>query len=93
MKNNLTSQKGSIMIEALAMLGLIAMVTPVLYRKAAERTSELQDINVASQIRMVSQAVDAYLKDHYKDHKGTGNVIDRKLDATNEDDLERERES
>ncbi len=65
MKKFNSSQKGSIMIEALAMLGLIAMVTPVLYRKAAERTTELQDINVASQIRMVSQAVDAYLKDNY----------------------------
>ena len=53
------------MVEALAMLGLIAMVTPMLYRKAAERTTELQDINVASQIRMVSAAVDAYLKDNY----------------------------
>ena len=64
-KFNHTSQKGSMMVEALAMLGLIAMVTPVLYRKAAERTTELQDINVASQIRMVSAAVDAYLKDNY----------------------------
>ena len=65
MLNSKFSQKGSIMVEALAMLGLIAMVTPVLYRKAAERTTELQDINVASQIRMVSAAVDAYLKDNY----------------------------
>ncbi len=79
MKNNLTSQKGSIMIEALAMLGLIAMVTPVLYRKAAERTSELQDINVASQIRMVSQAVDAYLKDNYP--KGDRVINTKKLDT------------
>ena len=65
MKKFNSSQKGSIMLEALAMLGLIAMVTPVLYRKAAERTTELRDINVASQIRMVSQAVDAYLYGQY----------------------------
>lgn len=70
MLNNKFTQKGSIMVEALAMLGLIAMVTPVLYRKAAERTTELQDINVASQIRMVSAAVDAYLKDNYSNVGG-----------------------
>ena len=39
--NSLLGQKGSMMVEALAMLGLISMVTPVLYKKAAERTTEL----------------------------------------------------
>ena len=49
--NSLLGQKGSMMVEALAMLGLISMVTPVLYKKAAERTTELQDINTATQMR------------------------------------------
>lgn len=59
------NQKGSLLIEAMAMLGLIAMVTPMLYRKAAERTSELQDINAAGQMRVLSNAVDTYLRDNY----------------------------
>lgn len=59
-------QKGSMMIEALALLGLITMVTPILYKKAAERTTELQDINVATQMRTISSAVDQYIKDRYK---------------------------
>lgn len=63
--NRLLGQKGSMMVEALAMLGLISMVTPVLYKKAAERTTELQDINTASQLRTMSKAVDDYIKDHY----------------------------
>ncbi|MBE6453742.1 MAG: hypothetical protein E7017_02510 [Alphaproteobacteria bacterium] len=62
-KNSL--QKGSMMVEALAMLGLITMVTPILYKKAAERTTELQDINVATQMRMVSSAVDQFISDNY----------------------------
>ena len=65
MKKYGIAQKGSVMIEALAMLGLIAMVTPILYRKAADRTQELQDINIASQLRMISEAVDSYIKDNY----------------------------
>ena len=60
-------QKGSLMVEALALLGLITMVTPILYRKAAERTTELQDINVATQMRMVSNAVDNFIKDNYNE--------------------------
>lgn len=69
MTNNLklTGQKGSMMVEALAMLGLIAMVTPVLYKKAAERTTELQDINAAAQMRTISKALDDYIKDNYTD--------------------------
>jgi len=59
------NQKGSLLIEAMAMLGLIAMVTPMLYRKAAERTSELQDINAAGQMRVLANAVDTYLRDNY----------------------------
>ena len=58
-------QKGSMMVEALALLGLITMVTPILYKKAAERTTELQDINVATQMRMVSSAVDQFISDNY----------------------------
>lgn len=65
-KENIT-QKGSLMVEAIALLGLITMVTPILYKKAAERTTELQDINVATQMRMVSSAVDDFIKDNYNE--------------------------
>ena len=58
------SEQGSMMVEALAMLGLITMVTPVLYKKAAERTTELQDINTATQLRALSKALDGYMKDN-----------------------------
>lgn len=62
-----SAQKGSLMVEAIALLGLITMVTPILYKKAAERTTELQDINVATQMRMVSSAVDQYISDYYNE--------------------------
>lgn len=58
---------GSLMIEAMAMLALIAMVTPILYKKAAERTTELKDINAASQMRVMSAAIDNYIKDHFSE--------------------------
>ena len=63
--NEIRSQKGSLMVEAIAMLGLISMVTPVIYKKAAERTNEMQDINAASQVRAVVNAIDSYLRDNY----------------------------
>jgi len=59
------NQAGTMLVEAMAMLGLIAMVTPILYKKAAERTTELQDINASNQLRVLSTAMDAYIKDNF----------------------------
>ena len=62
---NKINETGTLLVEAMAMLGLIAMVTPVLYKKASERTLELQDVNASSQLRALSMAVDSYLKDNF----------------------------
>ena len=59
------SELGSMMVEALAMLALIAMVTPILYKKSAERTTELQDINAAGELRAIIKAVDDYISANY----------------------------
>ena len=59
------NETGTLLVEAMAMLGLIAMVTPVLYKKASERTVELQDVNASSQLRALSTAIDSYLKDNF----------------------------
>jgi len=67
-KRNLKSsvlEKGGLMIEALAMLGLIAVVTPTMYKKSAERTMEVQDINTATTIRTIMRAADAYVAANY----------------------------
>ena len=63
---NKINQGGSMMVEAMAMLALIALVTPTLYKKSAERTTELQDINTANHIRTLSNAVDNYVSKNYQ---------------------------
>ena len=62
---NKVLQKGSLMVEALALLGIITLVTPIMYKKSAERTTELQDINVANQVRMINDALDTYVRNDY----------------------------
>lgn len=83
LKNDLKTQKGSLLIEAMAMLGLIAMVTPMLYKKAAERTSELQDINAAGQVRAIMNAVDDYMRDNY-DAIVTKGTVTSKCDGSDD---------
>lgn len=63
---NKVNQTGSLMIEAMAMLALISLVTPTLYKKSAERTTELQDINTATHVRTIMKAVDNYVTANYQ---------------------------
>ncbi len=73
------NELGSLMVEAMAMLALISMVTPILYRKAAERTTELQDINAAGQMRSLIKSVDDYVRDNYNDIVA-GNQVKNSVD-------------
>ena len=59
------AQRGGLMIEALAMLGLIAVVTPTMYKKSAERTLEVEDINTATTMRTYLDAAEAYVNNNY----------------------------
>lgn len=63
--NKTIMQRGGLMIEALAMLGLIAVVTPTMYKKSAERTMEVEDINTATTIRTVMNAANDYVSSNY----------------------------
>lgn len=62
---NKSEQRGTLLVEALAMLGLIAMVTPTLYKKSAERLQEIQDINSASQARTMGNVMDAFIRQNF----------------------------
>ncbi|MGD9639333.1 MAG: hypothetical protein AB7U85_09805 [Alphaproteobacteria bacterium] len=56
------SERGSLLIEAIAMLGLISMVSPMLFRQTNERQNELADIAVANQTRVLTQAVNDFMR-------------------------------
>lgn len=63
----IAGQRGTLLMEAIAMLGLIAMVTPTLYKKSAERMQEIQDINVAAQARNMDHIISTFIKNHLSD--------------------------
>lgn len=66
-RKNSIAERGGLMIEALAMLGLIAVVTPTMYKKSAERTMEVEDINTATTMRTIMGAAEAYMSSNYTD--------------------------
>ena len=72
--NKTFSQRGTLLMEAIAMLGLIAMVTPTLYKKSAERMQEIQDINIASQARNMDHIISSFIYNHLSDFKGSSGI-------------------
>ena len=56
------TQKGSLMIEVIAVLGLIALITPVLFRQIARRNEDIVAMQVASEMRAVKDALAAYIQ-------------------------------
>ena len=64
-RNDRIAERGTLLVEAIAMLGLIALVTPTLYKKSAERLQEIQDINIASQARTMNSIIDTFMKTNY----------------------------
>ncbi len=89
--NKTFGQRGTLLMEAIAMLGLIAMVTPTLYKKSAERMQEIQDINIAGQARNMDHIISTFIYSHINELKsdssgiGTGNTIKLSYEDTNQD--------
>ncbi len=56
------TQKGSITVEAIVMLGLIATLTPILYKHVAERRQDIENINEANTLLLLKNAVSEYIE-------------------------------
>ena len=65
-KVNKKTQKGGVLLEAMAVLGLMTVATPLVYKKAIEKSKEIEDITVASQMRTVRDAAASYIEKNYE---------------------------
>ncbi len=59
---NRTNIRGSITVEAIVMLGLIATMTPILYKHVAERREDIENINEANTLLLLKNAVGEYIE-------------------------------
>jgi len=57
------SQSGSMILEALIVLGMIATFTPLLYKHVADRRADIENINRANTLLYLQQKTEEYLKD------------------------------
>ena len=66
MKQTGKAQSGSIMIEVVAVLGILAVLGPVLYRQVVQRNRELANINVASEMRTMKEAFSSFIQTQHR---------------------------
>lgn len=60
-----SSQRGALMVEAIALLGLMTMISPMIVRQTAERTTEMEDVAVAGQMKTIKDALENYIQADY----------------------------
>ncbi len=56
-------QKGSMILEAIIVLGMVATFTPLLYKHVADRRADIENINRANTLIFLQQRTEEYLKD------------------------------
>jgi len=57
------NQKGSLLLEAIIVLGMIATFTPMLYKHVADRRADIENINRANTLLYLQHKAEDYLKD------------------------------
>ena len=77
---NRTKHKGSITVEVIIMLGLVAALTPVLYKHVADRREEIDNINEANTLLLIKNATKDYI-DANKDAIAVGTLLLEPVDV------------
>ncbi len=61
MKETKTNERGSVMMEIIAVLALLGIMGPLLLKQVANRNEELDNVNMASEMRTIKEAFASYI--------------------------------
>ena len=77
-------QKGSMMIEVVAVVALLALLTPLLFRQIQRRTDDVDNVRIASVMREAKDIVQRAIEDNvdglieaFKDKAGTNECLNK----------------
>ena len=90
--NQRKQEKGSILMEVIAVIAVLGVMGPLLFKQVSERNEEIENINIASEIRTIKEAFSAYIMSYKSEIlKGCSPGADTTNCSTyiNESDLER----
>ena len=57
-----TNERGAIMVEVISVLALLGTMGTVLFRQILQRNEELENVNMASEMRIMKEALTAYIQ-------------------------------
>lgn len=80
-----TSERGALMIEAIALLGLMTLMSPMIVRQTADRTAEMEEVTIAGQMKTIKEALQNYIEANYQTRAKTlaeANTADAALTIT-----------
>lgn len=61
MRNLKENERGAIIVEVIAVIALLGVLGPLLFRQVLSRNEEVENINIASEVRAVKEAFSAYI--------------------------------
>lgn len=65
--NEKENERGALMIEAIALLGLMTMMSPMVVRQTAERTAEMEEVAIAGQMKEIKDALSNWIEANYQE--------------------------
>ncbi len=79
-----TNERGALMIEAIALLGLMTMMSPMVVRQTADRTAEMEEVTIAGQMKELKDALNNYISANYSTLANSirTSVLDHKFTVT-----------
>ncbi len=60
-------EKGSVLIEVIAVVALLGVMGPLLFKQVSSRNEEVENINIASEIRIMKEAFSSYIMNYHAD--------------------------
>ena len=60
-------EKGAIIIEIVAVIALLGVMGPLLFKQISDRNEEIENINIATEIRIIKEALSSYILSHHAD--------------------------
>ena len=60
------NERGALMLEAIALLGLMTMMSPMIVRQTADRQAQTEEVSTANQIKELKKALGAWISANYQ---------------------------
>ncbi|MBQ8250463.1 MAG: hypothetical protein IJY92_00955 [Alphaproteobacteria bacterium] len=64
-------EQGAIIIEIIAVIALLGVMGPLLFRQISNRNEEVENINIATEVRIIKEALSSYILSHHAEIAAT----------------------